>query len=69
MPTVDIIDCRIKGSTVAFLFAPSMASNSTIVGNINVFENLNIHQLELLKEDPQFNDLIIIWWGNLKTDV
>lgn len=52
-----------------FPFALSIRSKNTIVGNINVFKNLNIHQLRLSKEDPQFNDFFIIWWGNLKTEI
>ena len=54
---------------MALPFAPSMASESTTVGNINVFEDLNFHQLGLSKEDPRFNDLLIIWWDDLKTEV
>ena len=46
-----------------------MASKSTIAGNINVFKELNVNQLGLSKEDPQFGELLIIWWGDLKTEI
>lgn len=51
MPKVDVIDCKTKGSTIAYPFAPAMASESTTAGNISVFEDLNINQLGLKKED------------------
>lgn len=51
---------------MVFLFALLIATKSTTMENISVFENLNIYQLKLLKEDLQFNNLIIIWLGNLK---
>ena len=69
MPKVDIIDCKTEGSTIAYPFAPAMASESTTAGNISVFEDLNINQLGLKKEDPQFGELLTIWWGDLKTEV
>lgn len=68
MPKVDIINYRNKGSIVVFPFAPSMASKSTTAGNMTVFEDLS-RQLGLSKEDPQFNNLLTIWWGDLKTEV
>lgn len=60
MPKVDLIDCKIKGSTVAYPFAPSMVNESTTAGNISVFEDLNIIQRDLKKEDPCFDDLLTI---------
>lgn len=69
MPKVDVIDYKTEGSTVAYPFAPAMASENTIAGNINVFEELNINQLGLSKEDPRFGELLTIWWGDLKTEV
>lgn len=50
MPKVDIINCKNEGATVAYLFAPSMSSKSTTIGNINVFEDLNIGQRGLKKK-------------------
>lgn len=69
MPKVDVIDCKTEGSTIAYLFAPAMASESTTAGNISVFEDLNINQLGLKKEDPRFGELLTLWWGDLKTEV
>ncbi len=69
MPKVDIIECKTKGVTSAFPFAPAMASESTTARNISVFEELNINQLGLAKDDPRFDELLYIWWGDLKTEV
>lgn len=51
MPKFDIINCKTKDLTMAFSFALLMASESTIVVNISIFEELNICQLGLLKDD------------------
>lgn len=69
MPKVDVIDCKTEGSSSAFPFAPAMASENTTAGNISVFEDLNINQLGLTKDDPRFNESLYIWWGDLKTEV
>lgn len=60
MPKVNIIHYKTKSSTIAYLFTPTMASKSTIIGNISVFEKLNINQLGLLKENPQFRESFTI---------
>lgn len=52
MPKVDIIDCKTESSIIAYPFAPVIASKSTTAGNISMFEDLNINQLGLKKEDP-----------------
>ncbi len=44
MLKVDIIDYKTESSMVAYLFVLVMTSESTIIGNINVFEELNINQ-------------------------
>ena len=69
MPKFDNIECKTKGMTSAFLFAPVMASKSTTTGNISVFEELNINQLGLAKDNLCFDELLYIWWGDLKTKV
>lgn len=69
MPKVNIIECKTEGATSAFLSAPAMASESTIARNISIFEKLNINQLGLAKDDFCFDELLYIWWGNLKTEV
>ncbi len=53
----------------AYLFTLAMASKSTMAGNISMFDDLNINQLGLKKKDPQFEKLLTIWWGDLKTEV
>lgn len=52
MPKVDVIDCKTEGLTIAYPFAPVIASKSTMAGNISMFEDLNINQLGLKKENP-----------------
>lgn len=69
MPKVDIIECKTKGATLAFLFAPAMASENTTAGNISVFLELNINQLGLAKDDLCFDKLPYIWWDDLKTEM
>lgn len=69
MLKVDIIEYKTKSVTSAFPFAPAMASESTTARNINIFEELNINQLSLAKDDPCFDELLYIWWGDLKTEV
>ena len=69
MPVIDVIDYKTEGTTKAYLFAPFMASKSTIAGNISVFEDLNINQIGWDKDDPRFNEHLILWWGDLKTEV
>lgn len=69
MPIVDVIDCKLEKATKAYLFTPFMSSKSTTAGNINVFEDLNIDQLGLKKENLCWSELLTLWWGNLKTEV
>lgn len=61
MPIIDIINCKTEGPTEAYPFAPSMASENTTAGNITVFEDLNIGQLGLDKDDPRFGELLTLW--------
>ena len=69
MPKVEVIDCKTEGPTSAYFFAPAMASESTTAGNIGVFEYLNINQHGLEKDALKWEELPIIWWGDLKTEV
>lgn len=46
-----------------------MASKSIIADNIRVFEDLNIRQLGLEKKDTHLQELLTIWWSDLKTKV
>ena len=69
MAKVDIIECKTKDATSTYPFAPAMANESTTTRNISVFEELNIHQLGLAKDDSSFDKLLYIWWGDLKTEV
>ena len=46
-----------------------MSNKSTTAGNISVFEDLNIGQLGLDKDDPRFDELLTLWWRDLKIEV
>ena len=69
MPKLNIIDCKREGKTKAFAFAPSMHNESSLSGNIGVFEDLNVIQMGIDKTDARWNDWLTIWWGDLKTEV
>lgn len=60
MLKVNIINFKTKGSTITYLFALAMANKSITIGNINLFEKLNVNQLDLLKKYLQFEKLLTI---------
>lgn len=66
MSKVDIINCKTKDLTIIYLFTLAIASKSITIDNITIFKRLNINQLDLLKEDLEFEELFTIWWGDLK---
>lgn len=69
MPIINLINCKTEGCNKAYLFAPSMASESTTAGNISVFQDL-MEQMGLIDhKDTRFEDQLTIWWGDLKTEV
>lgn len=69
MPIINLINCETERCTKAYPFALSMASKSTTAGNITVFKDL-MEQMGLADhEDTRFEDQLIIWWGDLKTEV
>ena len=42
MPLISLIDCKTKGETEAYTFAPSIFSESSLDGNQSVFKDLDI---------------------------
>lgn len=46
-----------------------MFSESFVVGNMSVFEDLNVKQMGIKKTDCRWGNWLTIWWGNLKTEV
>ena len=46
-----------------------MSNESTTAGNISVFEDLNIAQLGLDKDNQCCDELLTLWWEDLKTEV
>lgn len=40
-----------------------------MISNISILEDLNINQLDLKKEDPQFTKLLTLWWSDQKMKV
>lgn len=69
MPVINLIDCKHEGATEAYAFAPSMYNESSTAGNMSVFEDLNVIQMGVNKTDPRWAEWLIIWWGDLKTEV
>ena len=51
MPVIDCIQCKTKRKTEAYTFASSMFSESSLAGNQSVFEDLNVIQMGIDKED------------------
>lgn len=49
MPKVDIINFKIKSSTMIYLFTLVMTNKSIIIDNIDVFKELNVNQVYLRK--------------------
>lgn len=47
---IDIINCKTKKSTITYLFALTIISKNAITNNIDIFEELNINQLDLFKK-------------------
>lgn len=68
MPTIDWIKCQRERKTEAYAFVSSMFNESSLAGNQLVFEDLNIVQMGIEKDDDQWNNWLTIWWGNQKTE-
>lgn len=51
MPVINVINCKRKGLTKAYLVSPFILSKSSTTGNISVFEELNIIQIGMDKVD------------------
>lgn len=60
MPSINIIDCKIKGSTVAFLLIPVIFSKTSAIKNMSIFKDLVIRQINLIKEDFYWAKLHIL---------
>lgn len=61
MPVIDRIKCKAEGKMEAYAFAPSMFSESSLARNQSVFEDLNVVQMDIEKEDVRWNDWLTIW--------
>lgn len=68
MPKINIINYNTEGKTEVYAFAPSMFGESFLAGNQLVFENLYVIQIGINKTDSQWNNWLIIWWGDQKTE-
>lgn len=60
MLKIDIIDYKTKSSSLIFQFILIMTNKSIIAGNIGIFINLNMNQLGLIKDNPQFDKFFYI---------
>lgn len=52
MPVINKIDPKMEGNTKAFAYALSIFSKNSTVGNIFMFEDINIIQIDIEKTDP-----------------
>lgn len=64
MPKINVINCKTEGKTEAYAFAPSMFIESSLSGNLLVFEDLNVIQMGIDKTDSRWEDWLTIWWGD-----
>lgn len=64
IPKINVIDCKTEGKAEAYAFVPSMFSQSSLSGNILMFEDLNVIQMSINKTNSQWDDWLIIWWNN-----
>lgn len=69
MPVINCVDCKVEEKTKAFMFAPFIFSESSLAGNISVFEDLNIMQMGIEKTNIHWSDWLTIWWEDQKTEV
>lgn len=60
MRKVDVMDNKIKGSNLAFLFPLAIATEIITFDNISMFEKLNITKLGLTKNDFWFHKSLYI---------
>lgn len=56
MPTINIIEYKKERCTKTFAYAPSMYNKSFIAKKIGIFEDLNITQMGIKKDDPYWAD-------------
>lgn len=61
MLTINVIDCNRKDCTEAFTYAPFNLNKSSTARKISVFEDLNVIQIEIKKDDPRWVDWLTIW--------
>ena len=64
MPALNCIDYRAEKKTKAYVFALSIFSESSLTGNISVFEDLNVIQMGIKRTDAYWSNWLTIWWGD-----
>ena len=69
MSALNCIDCKVEQKTKAHVFGLSIFSESSLNGNISVFEDLNIVQIDIKKTHIGWSDCLTIWGGDQKTEV
>ena len=52
MSIINIIECKKERSTKAFAYTPSIFNKSSTTGKIGIFEDFNITQIGIKKDDP-----------------
>lgn len=61
IPTINIIDYKREDCTEIFAYAFSMFNKSSTVRNISIFEDLNVIQIGIKKDNFCLANLLIIW--------
>lgn len=56
IPVINLINYKKKKATEVYTFASSMLSESFIIGNMSVFEDFNVNQIDINKMDPCWNN-------------
>ena len=61
MPTINVINYKKKCCIKAFAYVFFIFNESSIAGNIDIFKDLNVIQIQMKKHDPCWVDKMTIW--------
>lgn len=69
IPTINIIKCKKERYTKVFAYTSFMFNKSSTTKSIGVFEDLNVTQIGIKKDDHYCDNWLTIWWDDLKIQV
>lgn len=69
MPIINQINCKLAGKIETYIFALSILAESLLIDNQWVFQDLNVIQLGINETNTWWNELLMIWWKEQKTEV